>query len=305
MATLNSYLTQVRYLLHDANGNFYSDSQLTQYINSARERTVRDTGALREVIVAQTPCQVAPTATINGAQPSNPVAWTANTLFNNGQFIFSNIFIYQVTATGTTSDTAPPYPGNNTNNYSNYPPSSQFFNGTCGLTYVGNCENISYAALTNLVGSSPLAPSSGTTILDIININLYWGNTRVPMDYLSWSDFNARLRFWQNYIGRPQAFSIYGQGQIYLGPVPDQIYQIEVDCVVLPNDLVSSAPNTTDVINDPYTTCVQFYAAYLAKFYEQSYGESEIFKQEYNKHALSVLNSVFTRRIPSVYSSPY
>jgi len=48
---------------------------------------------------------------------------------------------------------------------------------------------------------------------------------------------------------------------------------------------------------------VQYYAAYKAKFYEQSYGEAEIFKQEYNKHILNVLNSTFTRRIPDPYSS--
>lgn len=305
MATLNTYITQVRRLLHDANGNFYSDSQLTDYINSARERVVRDTGALREIIVTQTPCQVAPGATINSVSPANPLAWEASTAYTANQFVFSNIFIYQVTTSGTTSTTAPPYPGNNTNNYDNYPPSSEFFNGTCGLTYVGNCENISYAALTNLVGSSPLSPSSGTTVLDVLNINLYWGNTRVPMDYLSWSDFNARLRFWQNYIGRPQAFSIYGQQQIYLGPVPDQIYQVEIDCVVLPLPLSSATPNAVDVINEPYSNCVQYYAAYSAKFYEQSYGESEIYKQQYEKQVGSVLNSVFTRRIPSVYSSPY
>jgi hypothetical protein len=125
------------------------------------------------------------------------------------------------------------------------------------------------------------------------------------MDYLAWSDFNARLRFWQNYIGRPLAFSIYGQQQIYIGPVPDQVYQLEIDCVVLPLALSLNTPTTTDVINDPYTTPVQFYAAYLAKYYEQSFGEAEIYKQEYMKHAQSVLNTVFTRRIPSVYSSPF
>jgi hypothetical protein len=294
----------VQRLLHDANNNFYSQSQLTDYINSARERVVRDTGALREIVVTQTPCQVAPTATIGSISPSNPLAWTASTAYTSGQFLFSNIFIYQVTTSGTTDTTAPPYPANNTNNYSNYPPSTEFFNGTCGLTYVGNCEVISYAALTNLMGSSPLSPSSGNTVLDILNINLYWGNTRVPLDYLSWSDFNSRLRFWQNYIGRPLAFSIYGQQQIYIGPVPDQIYQVEIDCVVLPNALSLNSPNTTDSINDPYSSCVQFYAAYLAKYYEQSYGESEIYKQEYLKHINSVINSVYTRRIPSVYSSP-
>lgn len=302
MATLNTYITEVRRLLHDANANFYSDSQLTDYINSARERTVRDTGALREVVVTQAPCMVGPSNTIGSVTPAYPTAWVANTAVTSGQFLFSNIFIYQVTASGTTGDTAPPYPANNINNYSNYPPTTQFLNGTAGLTYVGNCETISYAALTYLMGASPLSPSSGNTVLDILNINLYWGNTRVPLDYLSWTDFNARLRFWQNYIGRPLAFSIYGQQQIYLGPVPDQIYQIEVDCIVLPNPLVLTSPNTTDVINDPYTTCVKFYAAYLAKFYEQSYGESEIFKQEYQNNARSVVNTIYTRRIPSSYS---
>jgi len=300
MATLSSYLTDVRYLLHDANANFYTDTQLTTYINSARERVVRDTGALREVIVAQVPCQVV--NTINSATPAYPTQWVADTVVTANTFVFSNIFIYQYITGGTSSSTAPPYPDGGTNNYTNYPPSTAFADGTATLQYVGNCENILYGALTNLMGTSPLAPSSGNSVLDIVNINLYWGNTRVPLDYLAWTDFNVRLRFWQNYIGRPLAFSVYGQGQIYIGPVPDQIYQVEIDCVVLPNALLLSAPTVTDSINDPYSTCVKFYAAYLAKFYEQSFGESEIFKQEYLKQATSVLNTTFTRRIPSSYS---
>jgi len=294
VATLNNYITEVQRLLHDANANFYSTSQLTDYINSARERVVRDTGCLRTIQVTQTPAPVATSATIGGITPTNPTPWTASTAVNNGDFIFSNVFIYQVTATGTTGTTPPPYPASNNNNYSNYPPSTQFLNGTAGFTYVGNCENISYSSLPQ-----------GNLTLDIVNINLYWGNTRVPMDYLPWSDFNARLRFWQNYIGRPLAFSTYGQGQIYIGPVPDQIYQIEMDTVILPQPLSQSDANATDSITDPYTTAVKFYAAYLAKFYEQSFGESEIYKQQYTQQVGSILNSTFTRRIPSVYSSPY
>jgi hypothetical protein len=50
---------------------------------------------------------------------------------------------------------------------------------------------------------------------------------------------------------------------------------------------------------------VAFYAAYKAKYKEQSYGEAEIYKQEYAKHVQAVLNSTYTRRIPDPYSSPY
>ena len=260
MATLSSYLTAVRRLLHDANANFYTDQQLTDNINSARERVVRDTGALREIVVAQVPCQVAPSATINSVAPAYPTPWLADTAVTDG---------------------------------------------TATLQYVGNCENISYEALTNLMGTAPLSQSSGNTILDIVNINLYWGNSRLPMNYFAWSDFSARLRFWQNYIGQPLAFSVYGQSNIYIGPVPDQIYQVEIDCVVLPNPLNLSTPTINDSINDPYSAAVPFYSAYLAKFYEQSFGESEIFKQEYLKQINSIINSVYTRRLPSIYSSPY
>jgi hypothetical protein len=284
--TLSGYITEVRRLLHDANGNFYTDSELTDYINGARERLVRDTGCLRTIQISQTPLKVRTTDTISGAPPLNPTAWAASTAVTLNSFVFSNIFIYQVTQAGTTGTEPPAYPASN----SNYPPSTQFLNGTAGLTYVGNCENIYYASLPE-----------GIQTLDVLNINLYWGNTRVPMRYMPWTQFNAELRFWQNYIGRPISFTVYGQSQIFISPVPDQIYQLEIDTTILPEPLV--AATDTDTINDPYTSPVAFYAAYKAKYKEQSFGEAEIFKQEYIKQAQAVLNSVFTRRIPDPYTT--
>ena len=60
-----------------------------------------------------------------------------------------------------------------------------------------------------------------------------------------------------------------------------------------------------DEIPDPWTSPVAFYACYKAKFKEQSYGEAEIFKQEYTRQAQSVLATTYTRRMPSPYSAPY
>jgi len=211
MATLSGYITEVRRLLHDANGNFYSDSELTDYINAARERVVRDTGCLRQI---------------------------------------------------------------------------QNFTVTTGQ------ESYSYASLPQ-----------GQQTLDVLNINVYWGNSRTPLRYLPWTDFNAQLRYWQNYNGLPIAYSIYGQNTIYFGPVPDQDYACEFDTVVLPNALQSDS--TVEQLQDPYTTPVAYYAAYKAKFKEQSYGESEIFKQQYESHVRNVLSTVFTRRLPTPYSVPY
>lgn len=284
MATLSTYLTQVQRLLHDANGVFWSDSELTDYINEARERTVRDTGCLRTLQVTSTPLSSTGVAAIQ---------WAQGTTLTTGQFVFSGIFIYQVITGGTLGAEVPPYPYGN----QAYPPSTTFtVTGSTGMVfqYDSPCEVISLGALPNALYT-----------LDVLNVTLYWGNSRIPLRYLPWTNFNAQLRYWQNYVGRPVCFSTYGQGQLYIGPIPDQSYAIEVDTIILPTALSATNPSVTDQIVDPYTTPVQFYAAYKAKYKEQSYGEAEIFKQEYAKHVQAAINSTFTRRIPDPYSSPY
>jgi len=279
MATLSTYIAQVRRLLHDANSNFWTDADLTTYINEARARVVRDTGCLRTLQTTYTP--LAPNGTA-------ATAWAAGATVTTGSYIFSNIFIYQVVTGGVLGTEAPPYPSGN----GALPPSTNFTNGTATLLYVQNAELLPFSALPNAAYT-----------LDVLNVTVLWGNSRIPLRYIPWSQFNAELRYWQNYIGRPVAFSIYGQQQIYLGPVPDQTYNVEVDTVILPVDMTLGSD--VDTILDPYTQPVQFYAAYKAKYQEQSYGEAEIFKQEYTKAVSAVLNSVYTRRLPTPFSTPY
>ena len=278
MATLSSYITEVQRLLHDANSVFWSTSELTDYINDARERVARDTGCLRTLQITATPIS-------STGVPAT--VWTAGATVTAGEFVFNNIFIYEVTVSGVLSTTAPPYPASG---YT-FPPSTPFTDGTATLQYSGPAEIIPYATI-----------ATGIT-LDILNVNVYWGNSRIPLRYLPWSNFNAQLRYWQNYVGRPVCFSVYGQNTIYIGPVPDQAYVVEIDSTILPTALSLNTPNANDQIQDPYTTPVAFYAAYKAKYKEQSYGEAEIYKQEYAKQIQAVLNSVYTRRIPDPYST--
>lgn len=124
--TLGDYITECRRLLHDANANFYSDTELTDYVNMGRNRLVRDTGCLRT---------------------------------------------YQTTATVT------------------------------------NQEVYTFSTLPQ-----------GALTMDVVNINLIWGNTRIPLRYLPWTQFNSELRFWQNYVGRPIAYSMYGPTSYYISP---------------------------------------------------------------------------------------
>jgi len=142
---------------------------------------------------------------------------------------------------------------------------------------------------------------SGTTTIDILNLTVIWGSSRIPLQYMPFTELNARLRTWTSMQSRPIAFSIYGQNTIYVGPIPDQTYAAEVDTVVMPPTLV----NLTDVetINYPFTPPVAFYAAYKAKLKEQSYKESEVFLQMYQSKVQESLRAQTMRRIPNVYSS--
>lgn len=207
MTTLANYITSTRRLLHDANGNFWSDSELIDYINSGRSRAASDTGCSRAL----------QTYSLVAAQ-----------------------------------------------------------------------ESYAFTALPQ-----------GSKTIDVLNLTLLWGNMRVPMQYMPFTEFNARMRVWQSYQGRPVVFSVYGQNTVYVGPIPDQIYVSEWDTVITPAPMVA----TTDVetITYPYTEPVPYYAAYLAKYKEQSYDEANMFHEEYKAKVFASLRASMTRRLPSVY----
>jgi hypothetical protein len=207
MATLANHITSVRRLLHDANSNFWPDSELTDYINSGRSRVAADTGCTRAL---QT------------------------------------------------------------------------------YSLVTSQETYQFSALPQ-----------GVNTIDVLNLTVLWGAMRIPLNYMPYTEFNAKMRVWQNFTSRPVVFSIYGGSTVFVGPIPDQTYVSEWDTVVNPAALV----NLTDAetIQFPYVEPVDYYAAYLAKFKEQSYQEASMFHDEYKAKVFAALRSAMTRRLPSAY----
>ena len=209
MTTLANYITDTRRLLHDATGNYWSDSELTDYINDGRFRVVSDTGCNR----------VLQTFTIVAAQ-----------------------------------------------------------------------ELYTYASLP-----------SGALTIDILNVTVIWGSLRIALNYYPFTKLNNELRAYSGMQARPIAFSIYGQGSFYVAPVPDQNYSAELDTVVMPATLINS--NDVETIVYPYTSPVAFYAAYKAKYKEQSYQESDKYLAAYRMKVFEAQRATMTRRIPSQYPS--
>lgn len=303
MTTLQQYITYTRRILHDANANFWTDAELTDAINQARSRLIRDTGINR--IKQQT------AAVTNQEQYffSNTVGSVSGILVNNpGQNYTNPIVTIDASPTGNNATANAVLGGVGLYGTATTGQIASINLLTSGAGYV-TAPNVT---ITDLGGTGTGASATayltgvpeGNLTMDVVNINLFWGNTRIPLRYLPWTQFNAELRFWQNYVGRPIAFSMYGPDSFFLSPVPDQVYQMELDTVLLPVVLVNYNDVDND-IGDPWQGPIPFYAAYLAKFKEQSYGEAEIFRQQYLSQMQNVLSSTYTRRMPDPYSSPY
>lgn len=150
----------------------------------------------------------------------------------------------------------------------------------------------------------PTSTSKLARCIDVLNIVVDWGNQRVPLIQMVWSEFSANLRVWQNFENMPAAYSKYGAplGSIYIGPVPNQNYTSRWDIIYIPADLVDGS--STDELAYPYDDPVPYYAAYTAKYRQQSYGEAALYEQQYRQKAAWAISSTYTRILPSVYSYP-
>lgn len=271
---LQDYQSELADLLHDPNNVTWSLTQLTNYINRARTKLVTDTGCLRSLQIAYL---------MQGVE----------------SYSFGSVTGAAITAGGTGYTT----------------PTVSFSGG--GGSGVAATLGVSGGAVTSISftnnGSgytsapaatvNPVGGGSGSTIAvgvinvntyDVLGINLIWGNQRVPLLWKPWSEFSLWARTWVNVQDRPRFWAAYGENAIYVGPLPDQTYQCEVDSVILPTALVSG----TDV--DPIPTLMQppitYRAAELAKFNQQRFGEALSFQEQYATRLLDV-NNAYVRRI--------
>jgi len=141
---------------------------------------------------------------------------------------------------------------------------------------------------------------SGTSIVDIANISCIWGNTRYVLQYKPWSEYNALMRSYVAFQQRPVMFSIYGQNTVFIGPIVDQQYVTEWDCVLSPAPLVAATDVETIVY--PYTEPVPFYACYLAKIKDSSWDEARVFEEQYLGKIRHAIAASGMRRLPNVYA---
>lgn len=278
MTTLANYEVQVADLLHDPNNQTWTLVQLDRYINEARRQLVADTGCLRTL----------QSSFITRAQES----------YTYGQICGSSIV---AAGTGYLSTDTITFTGG----------SGSGAAASIGVSS-GAVTAISFTAfgsgyLTAPTASITAASGTGATVslgilsantLDVIRVPITWGSTKATMKWAPFSQFSAIYRQQVGMQGRPFIWSDYGSNMIYVAPIPDQTYPVEFDSVVSPSDLSGS---TTDPIIVNYQSPIKYYAAHLAKFFDQSYGEAAVFKKLYHESVDRTIGQVSTSRIPDIY----
>lgn len=283
VATPGTYEFQVADLLHDPLLNKWTEAQIDGYINEARRQLVMDTGCLRSL------------------QQSFITGGTE-------QYIFGAVSGAAI-ITGGSGYTAP----------------TVAFSGGGGsgaaatLTQSGGAVNsIVFTNTGSGYSSAPIATVSDPTGIGasiqvgVININTYdvlgvqplWGTQRYSLDWFPFSLFSARYRPYTAaaFQRQPAAWAVYGEQSLFIGPTPDQTYALEWDTVVLPTPFAVGDTTTQDPIPIRNQDPIKFYAAHLAKFNAQNYGEAETFQNKYRQRLLEVCAS-YTRRIGSIYAT--
>lgn len=282
--TLATYRLECRRLLHDATGKFWSDSELNDYINDARARVCSDTGCLRRLV----------TAYLSQGVEQYPIGGVTGFLLTNAGTGYAAGTYALGIAVSPTGDTAT----------GTYTVSAAGIVTSTALTYSGGGYLTAPAVTFPLGGGVNAAATAGiipAVTLDIMNITPIWGNQRIPLRYMPFTEFNARLRTWIVNQQTPVVWSRYGTsgGTAFVQPIPDQTYTTEFDTAILPNDLLTDVQ--VEQIAYPFTSPVAFYACWKAKQKQQAYGEGEIFIADYKRKILEAQASVQMRRIPNPY----
>lgn len=285
-ATLQTYVTQVQRLVHDASASTFSVSELIDYINEAREDTALDMHCVR---VLRTNVSLIPGQEVYSI--SGAVAGATITSGGSGY-----------SSPPTVTFDAPPAGGTQALG------SAIITNGAVtqinmtqwgqGYTSVPNCVLTGSATATSVYFGNAFA------LLSITNI---WNLQRYMLRFRAFSLFQAYMRSWTTTFNAPPGiWTVHPQMlQVYLRPPPDQAYLSEWDMLALPAPLVNLTDNDNDV-TPPWNKSVQFRAAAIALMKNQNFQQAEYYEKKYEARIPRyVAGAAGGRRIPNPYNDSF
>lgn len=276
---LNEYIAQTQRYLHDTNATYYSQSDLTSYINTARGQIALEGECVRFLATGRV---IGGTVTSGGSgYTSAPTVGVSGV--GTGAIATATISAGAVNAiiidildqgTGYDGTTTFTFTGGGGTGAAATPVQ------TLNLTTAGR-EIYPFTK----VASNSVLPDGVLSILGVISISMSWGSMRPMLGQKIWSEFQAAYRSYsqglQNYS---TIWSQYGQGEkgsAFLWPIPSQASAMDWDCFCRPIPLADDT--TVEAIPFPWTDAVQYYAAYLAFNNSQRQADADRALRDYER----------------------
>jgi hypothetical protein len=294
MTTLFDYQKQLQRFTRDGKQELLNPNDLISYINRARREIAMRCQCVR-ILTPIAGAVVSATVLTPGSGYTHPVAGVSAPDFPSGLPPFPNGA--QATATpisigGQISSVLINFGG------------SGYFQPTLSImdpTGTGATAALKTSPVNALIqgqevyqfSSVDLTQNPGAgQVYAVKSISILYSNYRYSLPVYAFSVYQAKVRsfpFQYQYV--PAFASQYGQGtsgSFYVYPIPSQVYQYELDCFVIPQDLIDD--QSVEIIPAPWTDAVPYFAAALAYEELQNLNAAQYYHTKYDEFAIRYSN---------------
>jgi len=307
---LSDYTTQVQFLVHDQTNADFTQAELTNAINNARNAVALDFHCVRKLYIA--PPNNAPASSLY-----SPVSVITNVEAYplqgpnglNSQIVGANVTAGGANYTSATTVTFAAGPGGSVRATGVPVITAGVITGinmtAWGQGYTpGTLPTVTIADTGGGSGATATAVAFNN-VFNVISISYIWGNQRYMLRFRGFTLFQAYMRSLLTFNQRGLIWTIHEQsGIVLIQPPPDQPYVSEWDVLALPQPLV----NTSDADNDvlpPWNDAVQYYAAMLCLNKLQNFDQADHYFKLYSARVPKIIIGAGGTRIPNPYHRTY
>lgn len=306
MTSLNDYLQDVQTFLRDSNQNQLDPQDIIKFINRARREIALKTQCIRILPDISAACMTASVVAAGTGYTSTPTITLSAPDFPSGTGAFpagSQATASAIVQAGTINSCFITYGG------------SGYFQPVATITDAtgtGGSITVQTAAINKLNQGQEVYPFSGIdlsthpgvkSVFAVQSISVIYANYRYSLPVYAFSVYQAMVRqypFQYQYV--PTFASQFGQGtagSFYVYPLPSQVYQYEIDAYCLPQDL--STDLDYEVIPDPWTDAVAYFASHLGYNSIQNFNASRYYLDMYKQQLQTYSNAARVSRAVNAY----
>jgi hypothetical protein len=291
MASLNSYMKDTVRLLRDAKQELLNPLDMVAHVNTARREVAMRAQCVR-VLTPISGSVVSATMTAQGSGYTSATTVTVSAPdFPSGSGPFPN---------GSQATAAPIISGGKVVNiditYGGYgywqPALTIVDGGGTGAIAVANTSLSNQLSVGrevyNFADIDLSAFPGAGAVYYARSVAVIYANYRYTLYVASFSDYQSMIRrYTAGYQYVPAFAAQFGQGtagSLYVYPLPSQAYQYELDCLCLPQDLVTDL--SVEIVPDPWSEAVKYFAAHLCYLDLQNFNAAKFYLELFDMHLL-------------------